>query len=295
MNTLELCCSAVVALWVVLRFAAQPSGARRALAVQMVTVAVAAWIAEDSCIRVYGFYGYSADAWQIFVDRVPLLVLLIWPVVVTSAIDLAAALRVDVRRLPVVLLLLVVADAWFIEPIAVDAGLWSWTESGPFAVPTIGVLGWGCFALGVGVVVARGLTVVLAVVVAPIVCHVLLLVLWWGTFRWLPDPPHPFLHPSGAWLVAIGVVVAIVRARPVGLRRLVWLRAPAAVFFFALLWLHGRDEDDGPLLVWSLAFAPPWLAFLLASPPSSADARATSQLSAPSTTRSEAVGAEALP
>ena len=263
MNALELCCTAVVALWVALRFAACPHAERRGLALQMVVVAVAAWVAEDSCIHLYGFYGYDASAWRVFVDRVPLLVLLIWPVVVTSAFDLARALRVDDRRLPALLLLLVVVDAWFIEPIAVDAGLWSWTEPGPFHVPTIGVLGWGCFAFGVGLVVARGVPVVAALVVAPLVCHALLLVLWWGAFRWLPDPPHRFVHPAAAWVIAVALVVAVVRARPHGMRRLVWLRAPAAVFFFALLWLHGRDDGDGPLLAWSLAFAPPWLALLL--------------------------------
>lgn len=265
MNTLELCCTAVVALWVVLRFAGCPRASRRALALQMVVIAVAAWVAEDSCIHAYGFYGYSPSAWRIFVDRVPLLVLLIWPVVVTSAFDLASALRVDPRHLPLTLLALVAVDAWFIEPIAVDAGLWSWTEPGPFHVPTIGVLGWGFFSFGVGLAVARGAPIVAAVVVAPLVCHALLLVAWWGAFRWLPDPPHRFLHPAAAWVVAVGVVAAVVRARPAGMRRLVWLRAPAAMFFFTLLWLHGRDDDDGPLLAWASAFAPPWLALLVVS------------------------------
>jgi hypothetical protein len=269
MNTLELCCTAVVVLWVVLRFAACPAPDRAALAWQMVVVAVAAWVAEDSCIHLYGFYGYSTSAWNVFVDRVPLLVLLIWPVVVTSALDLARALHVDAGRLPAVLLLLVWLDAWFIEPIAVDAGLWSWTSAGPFDVPTIGVLGWGFFASGVGLVVARRLPLAVAIVVAPVVCHGLLLVAWWGLFRWLPDAPHRFLHPVAAWLVAAAIVVSVVRARPLGLRRLVWLRAPAAVFFFALLWMYGRDDDDGPLLWWSLAFSPPWLALLAFSKPSS--------------------------
>jgi hypothetical protein len=262
MNTLELCCLAVVGLWVVLRFAREPAASRAALAGRMAVVAVAAWLAEDSCIRLYGFYGYSRTAWRVFVDQVPLLVLLIWPVVVTSALDLARALRLRTARLPAALGVLVVTDAWFIEPIAVDAGLWSWTESGPFAVPTIGVLGWGCFAAGVGLALSRGWPVVAALVTGPLVCHALVLALWWGAFRWLPDTPHPWLHPAAAWLVALALVVAVARARPDGLRGLVWLRAPAAVFFFSLLWLHGRDDDDASLLAWSLAFAPPWLALL---------------------------------
>jgi hypothetical protein len=263
MNLLELCCLAVVALWVILRFRREARPARPALALQMLVLAVAAWVAEDSCIRWYGFYGYSGAAWRVFVDRVPLLVLLIWPVVVTSAFDLARALRLPARRWPAALFVLVIADAWFIEPIAVDASLWSWTEAGPFSVPTIGVLGWGCFAAGVGLVAARGWPVVLAVAVGPLTCHVLVVALWWGAFRWLPDVPHPLLAPAAAWLVALGIVVVVERRRPIGTRGLVWLRAPAAVFFFALLWLHGQDADDVPLVVWSLAFSPPWLALLV--------------------------------
>jgi hypothetical protein len=233
----------------------------------MLVIATAAWLAEDSSIRLYGFYFYSETSWTLFIDRVPLLILLIWPVVVTSALDLSRALRVPAARLPLLLFVLVVVDAWFIEPIAVDSGLWTWTQTGPFHVPTIGVLGWGCFACGVGLVVARGAPIALAVVAGPLVCHALLLALWWGAFRWLPDPPHPFLHPAAAWIVALCVVFAVVTRRPVGLRQLVWLRVPAALFFFALLALHGRDDDDAPLLVWSLAFAPPWLSLWLLSPP----------------------------
>jgi hypothetical protein len=266
MNALELCCLAVVALWLALRFAAAGVAERVPLVRQMVVVAVGAWLAEDTSIHWYRFYGYDRGSWQVFIDQVPLLIVLIWPVVVTSALDLARALHAAPDRLAAWLFVLVVADAWFIEPIAVDAGLWSWTEPGPFAVPTIGVLGWGCFAAGVGLVVGRGWPIVAAVIVGPAVCHALLVVLWWGAFRWLPDSPHPLLHPLLAWVVSVTLVALVVRRRPRDLRRLVWLRAPAAVFFFSLLWLHGRDVDDAPLVVWALAFAPPWLALLLVRP-----------------------------
>jgi hypothetical protein len=260
---LELCCLAMVAWWTALRFRRAAAGTRGPLALQMLVIVVAAWIAEDSCIRLYGIYGYSTSAWRIFIDRVPLLVLLIWPVVVTSALDMTATMRIENARWPAALFLLVVADAWFIEPIAVDAGLWTWTEPGPFAVPTIGVLGWGCFAAGVAVTVARGLPVVVAVVTGPLVCHAFVLALWWGVFRWLPDGAHPLLHPTAAWVLAVVIVVVVRRVRPRGLRGLVWLRAPAAAFFFSLLAWHGRDGGDEPLVLWSLAFAPPWLALLV--------------------------------
>ena len=41
---------------------------------------------------------------------------------------------------------IVLADASLIEPIAVRAGLWRWTEPGLFAVPLVGIVGWAFFA-----------------------------------------------------------------------------------------------------------------------------------------------------
>ena len=138
MNLLEVVCVVIVGIWLVGRLAVEPDRAARLMVVgRMAAMATAAWIAEDTAIRLYGFYFYAADRWTLFVDQVPLLVLIIWPVVVTSGIDLLGALRVPTTRWPLLLGALVVADAWFIEPVAVDAGLWTWTSPGPFTVPTI--------------------------------------------------------------------------------------------------------------------------------------------------------------
>ena len=267
MNLLEVVCVVIVGIWLAGRLAVEPDRAGRStLIVRMAAMATAAWIAEDSAIRLYGFYFYAADRWTLYVDQVPLLVLIIWPVVVTSGIDLLGALRVPSSRWPVLLGLLVVADAWFIEPVAVDAGLWTWTSPGPFTVPTIGVLGWGFYAVGVGFVVARQRSSLWMLLVAPLLCHVLLLATWWGLLRWLPAPLPDAVVAGLGWLTAAGVVVAIARRRPAGLRRLVFFRAPAAVFFFGLLAVYGRDADDAALVGWAVAFAPPWLALLTLSP-----------------------------
>jgi hypothetical protein len=266
-NLLEVVCVVIVGIWLAGRLVVEPDRAGRStLILRMAAMATAAWIAEDSAIRLYGFYFYAADRWTVFVDQVPLLVLIIWPVVVTSGIDLLGALRVPASRWPLLLGLLVVADAWFIEPVAVDAGLWTWTSPGPFTVPTIGVLGWGFYAVGVGVVVASQRAVLWMLLVAPLLCHVLLLATWWGLLRWIDVPPPDAVVAGIGWLVAVTVVVAIARRRPPGLRRLVFFRAPAAVFFFGLLAVYGRDEDDAALVTWALAFAPPWLALLTLSP-----------------------------
>lgn len=267
MTVLELVCLVVVVAWLVLRLGRAPD--RPALLRQFLAIAVAAFVGEDTCIRLYGFYFYARDRWGVFVDEVPLLILLIWPVVVTSALDLARGLKVTPRRLPLLLLVLVVVDAWFIEPIAADAGLWTWTHPGPFDVPVIGVLGWGCFAAGFGVVVARGWPLWSSVIVAPLLCHAALLLLWWGALRWLPSSSSDLVPAVAVWIVALLVVALVVKERPSGLRPLVVLRVPAAFFFFGLLWLHADVDDDRLLLVWSLAFAPPWLALMVLSPSSS--------------------------
>ena len=276
MNLLELCCVGVIVIWAVFRLRGEAN--RQDVMVRMAAVAVAAFVAEDTCIRLYGFYFYNRDRWTIFVDEVPLLVLCIWPVVITSGLDFLERLRVPPRHWFWAMCALVVADAWFIEPAAVDAGLWHWTQPGPFNVPSIGVLGWGLFSVGVGLTAALRTKAVAdgagfrwpwmsVVVIAPIACHVLLLLTWWGCFRWVPGPlPVPVLLAL-VWGSSLAVVGVVVRRRPEGLGPLVWRRFPAAIFFFTLLAIYGRDDGDLPLVFWCLAFAPPWMAmWLLARP-----------------------------
>src|SRR5262249_12701740 len=134
-------------------------------------------------IRSYGFYQYSTLAWSMFVDRVPLLVALIWPVVIDSAHQLAGGRA----RFTFVIVL---ADAALIEPIAARAGLWAWNEPGLFGVPFIGMLGWGLFAAAASTLLRRGRV---ALLFAPLVTHILLLASWWGALRWvageIPEAP----------------------------------------------------------------------------------------------------------
>jgi hypothetical protein len=160
-------------------------------------------------------------------------------------------------------MILVDADASLIEPIAVKAGLWSWTEAGPFTVPVIGVLGWGFFAFGVVLVLERrahGPAARAAVLVAgPAAAHVLLLSSWWAALRWLPrgDGAEAALVVL-AWLVSLFLAARVgLRAGVVTLADLL-LRVPAAAFFFVLLAIYARD--DVPLVAYAVAFAPPYLA-----------------------------------
>lgn len=258
---LQLAAFAIVALWLALRLRFESD--KPAFLVRLLAVSVAAFVAEDTCIRAYGFYAYS-PAWLGFIDQVPLAIVCIWPVVVLSALDGARAFLPNARATPRALLvmLLVIADASLIEPIAVASGLWSWSEPGPFAVPVIGIIGWGLFALGAAWAVERGRPL-LAVLAGLVTTHALLLTLWWGAFKWLPRGVDELPFVLGAWLASMVFTGVVVVRRVTVVRRDLLLRVPAASFFFVLLALNARDEVL--LIAYALAFVPPYLALTMGS------------------------------
>lgn len=270
MVLLQIACLAIVASFLFLRarLEAQPLALLR----RLFLLALAAWIGEDTCIRAYHFYEYS-ESWWLFLDRVPLLIVLIWPIVIQSARDLGTCLwpgreRPSPRRVALTVLGLVFADASLIEPIAVKSGLWRWTEPGLFTVPPIGILGWAYFAaiavflLETSAWRHRPWLEALILPIAPIGTHLLLLASWWGLFRWinLPVPSWPVVVL--AWAVSLSLASRAVRveARRRVPPMLLWLRVPAALFFFILLALNGRD--DLSLVLYAIAFAPPYLSVL---------------------------------
>lgn len=273
---LQLSCAAILALFVVVRVRRDPDPAR--VLRRLALLAVASWIGEESCIHLHAFYFYSPD-WSLHLDRVPLLIPLIWPVVILSAHDLAGfVLQAKARPRPFAVPLLgaaiVLADASLIEPIAVASGLWTWTHPGLFSVPLIGIAGWSFFA-GAAIAVfdradrlpaSRARAETLVLVVAPIVTQVLLVATWWAAFRWIQGTVAPWPVVALAWALSIALAASAWRAE---VRRRIppvfmWLRVPAAGFFFALLALHGRSL--APLVAYALAFAPPYLAMTAWSP-----------------------------
>jgi carotenoid biosynthesis protein len=249
MLALELTCAAIVALYV---------AARRDAVPHLLVLAVAGFIGEDSVIRAYGFYFYS-PRWHLFLDRVPLMIVLIWPIVIHSAFTLAR--RLSPTAAPLVGAAIVLADASLIEPIAVHAGLWSWTEPGLFAVPPIGILGWAFFA-GAAMLCLERTRATLVIVFAPLATHALLVASWWILLRWISRPLPSWPAVALAW-IALGTLAAVALRRRIG-RRLppseLMLRAPGAAFFFVLLAVYGRDLPS--LCAWSVAFAVPYLAVL---------------------------------
>lgn len=274
MLLVELGCIAVIAF-----YAAMQGGRAASLAPRAALIAVSAWMGEETCIRLYGFYGY-APGWHGHLDRVPVLIAVIWPLVVLSAQVLArrAWPRATPARRALATGALVICDAAFIEPVAVRAGLWSWTEPGVFEVPLVGIAGWGFFAAAITYGLdraerpgrdrgSRALRSAAAVLAAPVATHALLLASWWGALRWLPRP----LPDAGAVALAVcaslWVTFEMVRgarsAPPAPPLREMLARLAAAAFFFVLLVLHAHDR---PLLVgYALAFAPPYVLVLVRS------------------------------
>lgn len=266
---LQLGCLAIVLLYLALRLWREPS--RAAFLGRFGLLMAASWLAEDTCIRLYGFYAYDPSWWG-FIDQVPVLIVAIWPVVIHSALDLAEHLAGrggaapddgeararSARRVALIGALIVFTDAALIEPIAVRVGLWRWFEPGLFAVPPIGVLGWALFtALAMGIFRSR-LHAAWVLLVAPVGTHLLLLATWWGALRHVSGPIDPWVGVGVAAAVALAVVARLLRGRgPWPAPALMLLRAPGAAFFFALLVIHALD--DAALTAYALCFAAPWL------------------------------------
>lgn len=268
MALLQIACLAIVATFLVLR--ARLEAEPLALFRRLFLLALAAWAGEDTCIRAYGFYEYS-QSWWLFLDKVPLLIVLIWPIVIQSARDLGTCLwagrdRPNARRVALTVFGLVLADASLIEPISVQSGLWRWTEPGIFAVPPIGILGWAYFAALAVYLFERAAwkhdpwQEALVLLIAPAGTHVLLVASWWGALRWINVPLPAWPAPILAWLISVPLAARAIQLRtrqrvpPI----LLWLRLPAALFFFVLLGIHGRGS--GALVAYALAFSPPYFA-----------------------------------
>lgn len=219
---------------------------------------VAAWLGELTCIRAYGFYQYS-PGYTVWLDVVPLLIPLIWPAVVWSAWDLAAHLAPTRAKAAVITGLLVLADASFIEPIAVHAGLWSWNAPGLLGVPPIGVLGWAYFA-GIATLALAGRRLQARWLALGVLGgHALLALTWWGALRWVSaEIPWPLAVGVAAPLgLALAVVALRSEAARTVPRELILARVPAALVFVGLLAVHGLDAPG--LLAWAACFVPPWL------------------------------------
>ena len=230
-------------------------GRLAAFAREAACIALAGYLAEDLCIRLFAFYSYN-PGWTLILDRMPLLVALIWPFVILSARDVARALRPG--RSPVLLgTVLVLFDAALIEPVAVRAELWSWSEPGLWGVPLIGVWGWGVFAAITLALLERDRAAWVPLI-APPLANLLLVASWWGAFRWGLRFELPVLVKLAASaLGALAMLLAWRGRRGVADWTVMAPRAVAASLFFALVALRG----DALLWAYVLPFGAPYLWF----------------------------------
>ncbi len=267
MLLLQLTALALVLFYVLFRIIDQPEPWQ--FLTRFVLVLVACWMAEESCILLYKFYSYS-PSWTLFLDKVPLLIILIWPVIIHSAWDLASQLLHPGHKLvPLAAGAIVCTDAALLEPVAVNAGLWSWSESGIFQVPLIGILGWGYFAFFCTLMLdwakranrLKGETLLL-LLAAVAGTHLLLLTSWWGALRWVSPVDSNVFAVGIVWLLSLALVCTILR-RGTGRRvqrKALLLRLPGALFVFLLLALNAGGS--GLLVVYALAFVPPYLTLM---------------------------------
>ena len=223
---------------------------------EILIIAIASWIAEVSCIRIYGFYQYDAP-WAIFVDVMPLMVVCIWPFVLLSAREVLHRLKLT----PIwAIFIMVLYDASLIEPIAVQAKLWSWNEPGIFNVPFIGILGWAYFAAAVIICLDRlpGSARWATILIAPLATHALLLVTWWGALRWVlrDEIEHNTAVALSLGAAMILAVITLSRKEKADLY-VMGPRMAAAALFFVLLWLRGSEINA--LLVYGGSFALPYI------------------------------------
>ncbi len=280
----EILCVAIIASTLFTMSRTRPLGGRRGLLADYLTLAVAGWIGEESCIAFYEFYGYAPD-WHLRIDHVPALVPLIWPLVILSAREVAQKLFPGARpgRRALIVGVIVAVDASLVEVLAVRAGLWAWAEPGHLDVPLIGMLGWGFFAAAATVLLAREnafrpLTVLVG---APLVTHLLILTTWWGCFRWTLRGDLGTASVVAVAVIGLALTVStlLLRRRDRFLDLQVAVNRMIAATLFVALFLV-TDPGNIPLWTHTLAVAVPYLAatrFVFGGAVSTATAAPTSE------------------
>jgi hypothetical protein len=264
---LELVALSIIAIYVAANTLGQPE--RGSFLAGLVLVGAASWSAEESCILFYGTYGYSND-WNLFLAHLPLLVIVIWPIIVHSAWNLASQiLRPGHKLVPFAAAGIVLTDALLIEPVGVGSGLWSWNKAGIFDVPPIAILGWAYFACLCILLFEQAKRrrhrkrFNLVILVGPVIgTHLLLLLSWWGAFRWIKITVDPKLAAGFAWTLSLILVCAIVKNQT-GTRvrkKTLLLRFLGALVLFT--WLARIANDAIWLMVYATAFAPPYLTLM---------------------------------
>jgi 4-hydroxybenzoate polyprenyltransferase len=234
-------------------------GKRRYLALTAL-IAVSSFFAEHSAIEYYRFYSYDAR-WTWFVGHVPLAVVLIWPMVILTSHHVARRLGAIGFKAVGLATMLVMAEAALIEVVCVQAGLWTWEGSGLFGVPLIGIIGWGCFAVGALAVVefGRGAWVLVMPLAGLVSTHLLLQILWRIGFK-----PISYTELSTQTSI-VAAVLASMTFTGLALWRRTHVRLSVVEIFPRLLaaelmfYLLFAAFPPMSVIVFSLLFVPPYV------------------------------------
>ena len=213
LGTFQTLCLAVLALAYAIFIWSGDSKPRRLL--EVITLVLAAWLAEDTCVAAYRFY-YYADDWWLKIGRVPILIPLIWPMVILSARSLVSALwpQLEGFRHALAVGCIVSFDASLIEIVSVEAGYWSWFEGGYVGVPLMGIVGWGLFAAIASWWMESDRRLGWTPLVAVLITHAALVACWWGLLRWVLREDLGSWALLGFGLLALSFCVAVLRVRP---------------------------------------------------------------------------------
>lgn len=247
-------------------FMAARRGKLRVFLTEGAFIAAGGMLAELTILNAYqGFYGYSPE-WALFVDKMPVTVVLIWGYVISSARELAGYFHA--KRSAWLVGAIVLFDAALIESVASRAGMWTWDPGrlagadvqwgghGLWGVSWIGWIGWSLYAVAVSYCLDRPKLRWWSPVIATIATHVGLLILWWGALRWVGHDTAPeFLLVEASVFVSLGLTFLATRASLPPLAMLV-PRAPAGFIFFAILPLANPTPA---FVAFVLPFALPWL------------------------------------
>ncbi len=237
---------------------------------RILLIAVTSWMMEESAIVLYRFYSYN-PAWHLWLDQVPVMVVITWPIIIHSAWDLSSQmLHNQYKFIPFAAALIVATDAFFIEPIATHAGLWSWNYPGLFKVPFIAISGWAYYAFLWIYCLTRKRTrykieptdfLQMILIIAG--THLLLLLSWCLFMRWVSLEFNSFIVICFAWFLSLLFVLTFLGKNFTQRveRRTLLLRLPAALFFFTLIFLNFNHSLS--LLLYATAFVPPYLILML--------------------------------
>jgi uncharacterized membrane protein len=130
-----------------LTFALAAAHARRALgtaraAVELLALVAYGYALERTAIAVFASHEYG-PAWRAVPGGVPLAVAATWAAVIVAAMALGARMTATPLGRAAAAALIGISLDLLMEPVAVRAGLWTWTPAGPWLLVPIGnFVGW---------------------------------------------------------------------------------------------------------------------------------------------------------